>query len=125
MGIEPFNFSFFRVTGWGIDLDYCDIEWDCVAATKMGISEEGAGEHLGNSAINWDFPSASVVKNLTTSAVDVDWIPGSERCPPGSGEGNDKHSNVLSWEIPWTEKPGRLQSMGSQRVGLDLVTEQP
>ena len=26
-GVEPFNFSFFSVTGWGIDLDYCDIEW--------------------------------------------------------------------------------------------------
>ena len=26
------------------------------------------------------------------------------------------HSNILSWEIPWTEEPGRLQSMGSQRV---------
>ena len=25
--IEPFNFSFFSVTGWGIDLDYCDFEW--------------------------------------------------------------------------------------------------
>ena len=25
--MEPFSFSFFRVTGWGIDLDYCDIEW--------------------------------------------------------------------------------------------------
>ena len=25
--IEPFNFSSFSVTGWGIDLDYCDIEW--------------------------------------------------------------------------------------------------
>ena len=25
--IEPFNFNFFSVTGWGIDLDYCDIEW--------------------------------------------------------------------------------------------------
>ena len=25
--IEPFNFSFFSVTSWGIDLDYCDIEW--------------------------------------------------------------------------------------------------
>ena len=25
--IEPFNFSFFSVPGWGIDLDYCDIEW--------------------------------------------------------------------------------------------------
>ena len=24
---KPFNFSFFSVTGWGIDLDYCDIEW--------------------------------------------------------------------------------------------------
>ena len=27
MFIAPFNFSFFSVTGWGIDLDYCDIEW--------------------------------------------------------------------------------------------------
>ena len=25
--IEPFNFSFLSITGWGIDLDYCDIEW--------------------------------------------------------------------------------------------------
>ena len=27
------------------------------------------------------------------------------------------HSSILAWRIPWTEKPGRLQSMGSQRVG--------
>ena len=26
------------------------------------------------------------------------------------------HSNILAWEIPWTEEPGRLQSMGSQRA---------
>ena len=26
------------------------------------------------------------------------------------------HSNTLAWKIPWTEEPGRLQSMGSQRV---------
>ena len=32
------------------------------------------------------------------------------------------HSSVLPWRIPWTEKPGRLQSMGSQRVGHDWVT---
>ena len=25
--MEPFNFNFYSVTGWGIDLDYCDIEW--------------------------------------------------------------------------------------------------
>ena len=34
------------------------------------------------------------------------------------------HSSSLVWEIPWTEDPGRLQSMGSQRVRHDSVTEQ-
>ena len=29
------------------------------------------------------------------------------------------HSSILAWEIPWTEEPGRLQSLGSQRVGQD------
>ena len=29
------------------------------------------------------------------------------------------HSSTLAWKIPWTEKPGRLQSMGSQKVGHD------
>ena len=29
------------------------------------------------------------------------------------------HSSIFAWEIPWTEKPGRLQSMGPQRVGHD------
>ena len=32
-------------------------------------------------------------------------------------EGMVTHSNILVWEIPWTEEPGRLQSIGSQRVG--------
>ena len=29
----------------------------------------------------------------------------------------ETHSSILAWEIPWMEEPGRLQSMGSQRVG--------
>ena len=29
------------------------------------------------------------------------------------------HSSILAWKIPWTEKPGRLQAMASQRVGDD------
>ena len=29
------------------------------------------------------------------------------------------HSSVLAWKIPWSEEPGRLQSMASQRVGYD------
>ena len=34
------------------------------------------------------------------------------------------HFSILAWEIPWTEEPGRLQSMGSKRVGLNLVAKQ-
>ena len=30
------------------------------------------------------------------------------------------HSSILAWRIPWTEEPGKLQSMGSQRVGDQL-----
>ena len=32
------------------------------------------------------------------------------------------HSSTLAWKIPWTEKPGKLQSMGLQRVGHDWET---
>ena len=34
------------------------------------------------------------------------------------------HSSILGWEIPWTEEPGRVQSMGSQTVGHDSATKQ-
>ena len=42
---------------------------------------------------------------------------------PGSGRSLEKamapHSSTYAWKIPWLEEPGRLQSMGSQRVGHD------
>jgi len=34
-------------------------------------------------------------------------------------EGMATHSSILAWEIPWTEEPGGLQSLGLQRVGHD------
>ena len=34
-------------------------------------------------------------------------------------KGMATHSSILAWRIPWTEEPGGLQSMGSQRVGRD------
>ena len=55
-----------------------------------------------------------VIKNPPASAEDtrdVDSVPGSGRSPGVS------HSNIPPWEIPWTEEPGRLQSVGHQRVG--------
>ena len=38
-------------------------------------------------------------------------------------KGMATHFSNLAWRIPWTEKPGVLQSMGSQRVGHGFVTE--
>ena len=35
------------------------------------------------------------------------------------GEGTAPHSSTVAWKIPWMEEPGRLQSMGSHRVGHD------
>ena len=37
-------------------------------------------------------------------------------------EGMTTHSSILAWRIPWTEEPGRLQSIGSQRVGQDWLS---
>ena len=34
------------------------------------------------------------------------------------------HSSILTWKIPWTEEPGRVQSMGSQKVRDDLAMKQ-
>ena len=62
-----------------------------------------------------------MVKNMLTNAGHVGSMPGSGRSP---GEGNGNPLQYSSWEIPWTEESGGLQSMGSQRVRYDLVTRQ-
>ena len=60
-----------------------------------------------------------VKKQPTCNEGDLNSIPESERSP---GERNDYHSSLLAWRIPWTEEPGGLQSMGSQRVGLNCAS---
>ena len=60
-----------------------------------------------------------MVKNPPANAGDArdaGMIPELGRCP-GGGHGNPLQ--YLSWEIPWTEAPGRLQLLGSLRVGHD------
>ena len=63
------------------------------------------------SIIYLDFPGGSVVKNLLAKQM---WIP--------SLGGEDllekkmaTHSSILAWEIPWTEQPGGLESIGLQK----------
>ena len=57
---------------------------------------------------------ALVVKYLPAKARDVRDAGGEDL-----QEGMATHSSILAWRIPWTEEPGGLQSMGSQRVRHD------
>ena len=81
----------------------------CASIMVLGISK-GRG-----------FPGGSVEKSLPMQETWVQFL--------GQEDPLEKeiatHSSILAWEIPWTEEPGRLQSMGLQRVGHDLVTKPP
>ena len=59
---------------------------------------------------------AQMVKASACNVGDLGSIPGLGRSP-GGGHGN--HSSTLAWKIPWAKEPGRLQSMGWQRVRHD------
>ena len=65
------------------------------------------------------FPDGSVVKDPPVKQERHGFE------PLGQGDLLEKkkatHSSFLAWEISWAEKPGRLQSTGSQRVRHDLV----
>ena len=61
------------------------------------------------------FPGGSVVKNLP--AVQEIGVQSLGREDPLEKE-MTTHSSILAWRIPWTEKPGQLQSMGSQQSSL-------
>ena len=69
------------------------------------------------------FPSSSVVKNLPSMQETQEtwvWSLGEE---DPLERGMATHSRILACRIPWTEEPGGLQSMGSQRVGHNWVTK--
>ena len=62
---------------------------------------------------------ALVVKNLPANAGDVREVSLTLGQEDPLEEGTAIHSSVLAWRIPWTEEPGGLWSMGSQRVRHD------
>ena len=69
--IEPFNFSFFIVTGWGIDLDYCDIEWFALETNRdHSVIFEIAPKHcILDSSVDYDGHSISS-KEFLPAVVD-------------------------------------------------------
>ena len=66
--------------------------------------------------INWVSLVAHMVKHL--SAMLATQVRSLGREDPLEKE-MATHSSILAWKIPWTEEPGRLQSLGSQRVRHD------
>ena len=68
----------------------------------------------------WGFPDASTVKNLhemqETQVRSLSW-------DDPMAEELATHSSILAWNIPWTEKPGEIESIEYQRVRHNWVTE--
>ena len=69
---------------------------------------------IGNLSFTKGFPGGLVVKNLPAHSGNPGSIPELGRSPE---EEMTTHSSIFARRIPWTEEPGRLQSMGSQRIG--------
>ena len=81
---------------------------------RLGRSPgEGKGYPLQYS---WASLEAHMVKNLPAMQETLGLFLGLGRSP---GKRNGTHSSILAWKIPWTEEPGRLQFMESQRAGHD------
>ena len=66
--------------------------------------------------VKWASLVAQMVKNLPAVQKTQVWSLGWEHL----GKGISTHSSILAWEIPWTEEPGQLQPMGSQKSWTQL-----
>ena len=76
------------------------------------------GQYLVNRyckvAASGDSQVALVVKNSLANAGDIRDVSSISGLGKSSGGGHGKNSSILAWRIQWTEKPGGLQSLGSQ-----------
>ena len=82
----------------------------------MGDSSSRAEKAASGSPRQYCLTVAQSVKRLPTTRET--WVRSLGREDPLEKE-MATHSSTLAWKIPWTEEPGRLQSMGLQRVGHD------
>ena len=71
------------------------------------------------------FPGSTVVKNLPAKQETQETQVWSLSWEDPLEKEMATHSSILAWEIPWTEEPGELQSMRSQRVGCNWAHTHP
>ena len=98
-------------------------EWDFRDGEDFEGQTSGFGsprlrleEEMCETALCMDFSGSSVVKNpLAMQETPVQFLGQEDPLE----EKMATHASILAWRIPWTEEPGRLQSIGFQRVGHD------
>ena len=102
----------------GPDLSQADLQPVHVGTTHNPFPPSGCPFLLVR--ISRAFAYASLVSQTVKASA---YNAGDLSSIPGSGKSLEKamatHSSTLAWKIPWTEKPDRLPSMGSQRVGYN------
>ena len=83
--------------------------------SPRGCKESDMTEQLRFTSLHFTLVTQKV-KNLPAMQEILGLFLGLGRSP---GKRNGTHSSILAWKIPWTEEPGRLQFMGSQKAGHD------
>ena len=88
--------------------------YPALQADSLPLSHWEAQESYENLVLNLNssFPGGSALKYLPVNVGDTGLIPGSGR--PLEKE-MAAHSSIIAWKTPWTEEPGGVQSMGSQK----------
>ena len=100
----------------GAPRDSCRVKW--VRAREAEIAYNAPPWDPGGNGIDELIRKAEI--ETQTEGTNA-WMPRrgwtSRHVYTAYGEGSGAHSSTLAWKIPWTEEPGRLQCMGSLRVG--------
>ena len=95
----------------------------CAYACVSVFSEEKGGEgHKGWLRVGWGGAGRWSALPVCIMCCVLSLVKISLYCAHNSEKAMAPHSNTLAWKIPWMEEPGRLQSMGSLRVGHDWAT---
>ena len=97
-----FQFSYFK--SWKIML------WKCCTQYASKFGKLNSSHSTGKGQVSFQSQRKAMPKNAQTTAQ------------LHSSHMLVTHSSTLAWKIPWTEEPGRLQSMGSLLVGHDWAT---
>ena len=95
------------------------IRWPKYWSFSFNISPSNEYSRLSSFRIDWFDLQSKGLSRVSNTTIQKCWFFSTQ---PSLEKAVAPHSSTLAWKIPWTEEPGRLQSMGSLRVGYDWAT---